>query len=398
MKQLVSPFILFALLIFVFFSCGENDDEIRGPEIVVISRCDSIVPPLGGELEVVFQSTSTWHVEFWGSSTSYWLSVDKKSGNPGTHTIKVTVANNEHYMDEEFSIAILGDNDIVSIPCKLLAKESLFIYPKDCLISSDYSKINIEIRSNFNYKIDINVPWIKQRSINGSSSDTISFDIDKNIENTDRQGTVEIYGYCEKSLINIKQYRSSVKDYLGHGYVDLGLNSGLLWATLNVGADKPEEYGPLYAWGEIEPRTWFRLENYKFYSPGSNWNESGSFLQIGENICGTEYDVARSKWGGEWRMPTNQEFQELLDNCTFEPVSVNDIVGHKVIGPNGNYIFISSTAEPYSNDPFFYYWSGTGNTNNTAYFLNIYKAFSFKVSIFEAYRGCCIRPVFSPNK
>lgn len=121
----------------------------------------------------------------------------------------------------------------------------------------------------------------------------------------------------------------------GHGYVDLGLPSGLKWATCNVGADSPEEYGNYYAWGETETKTEYIEENYLL------WYDTimGSFVDISGDA---RYDVARNKWGATWRMPTKMEMQELIDNCDWEWININDIDGYKVTANNGNYIFISA--------------------------------------------------------
>lgn len=113
----------------------------------------------------------------------------------------------------------------------------------------------------------------------------------------------------------------------GYEYVDLGLPSGVKWALHNVGAGTPEEYGVHYRWGQLFP-----------------------LIDDSENICygrmmndisgNAQYDVARADWGGDWRMPTKLEMQELLDNCTFEFITQNGINGHRVTGANGNTIFL----------------------------------------------------------
>jgi hypothetical protein len=90
----------------------------------------------------------------------------------------------------------------------------------------------------------------------------------------------------------ISVYKSGTQD--GHDYVDLGLPSGTKWATCNVGASKPWEYGGYYAWGETEPK-----ENY----------DSSAYK------CSSEDDAAHANWGGKWRMPTRAQQEELLKEC-----------------------------------------------------------------------------------
>ena len=97
--------------------------------------------------------------------------------------------------------------------------------------------------------------------------------------------------------------------------IDLGLPSGTKWACCNVGANKPEEYGEYYAWGETKVKDNYSWETYE-YCNGSR----ETCYNIGSNICGTQYDAAHMIWGGSWVMPTNDQCQELenyceIDNC-----------------------------------------------------------------------------------
>ncbi|MBO4315774.1 MAG: hypothetical protein J5867_07425, partial [Prevotella sp.] len=82
-----------------------------------------------------------------------------------------------------------------------------------------------------------------------------------------------------------------------HQAVDLGLPSKTKWASCNVGATKPEEYGGYYAWGETEEKEVYDESTYKYY-------QNDEYVNLGSDISGTEYDVAHVKWGGNWRMPT----------------------------------------------------------------------------------------------
>lgn len=113
--------------------------------------------------------------------------------------------------------------------------------------------------------------------------------------------------------------------------VDLGLT--VKWASCNIGASKPWEYGNYYAWGETEPKTTYEKETYQF------WN-NGEYINIGNEISNTKYDVAHVKWGGKWRMPTAGELMDLITNCTWENVTMNGINGYRVTGRNGNSIFL----------------------------------------------------------
>ena len=113
----------------------------------------------------------------------------------------------------------------------------------------------------------------------------------------------------------------------GHQFVDLGLS--VKWATCNVGANAPEQYGDYFAWGETMPKRRYTEKNSLTYGK-----------TMGDISGHVNYDAATANWGGDWRMPTKEEMQELLDNCKWEESELNGVEGYKVTGPNGNSIFL----------------------------------------------------------
>ena len=125
-----------------------------------------------------------------------------------------------------------------------------------------------------------------------------------------------------------------------NGAVDLGLS--VKWAAWNVGATAPEEYGDYYAWGEVETKVDYTEGNYKFmYLDSYNCVEYS--LPGGLNdISGTEYDAATINMGKEWRMPTKLELVELNDASTAVWTTYKGVDGMRIIGPNGNSIFLPS--------------------------------------------------------
>lgn len=130
----------------------------------------------------------------------------------------------------------------------------------------------------------------------------------------------------------------------GHEYVDLGLPSGTLWATYNVGATSPYEKGLYFAWGEVKPREDFSWESYKLfegYEADPNNGEWAILENIGTDICGTEYDAARYQWGSGWRLPNEQERYELQMLCWSNGLSEeNGVRGVRIYGPNEHSIFL----------------------------------------------------------
>ncbi len=118
-------------------------------------------------------------------------------------------------------------------------------------------------------------------------------------------------------------------------YVDLGLPSGTLWATMNVGANSPEDYGDYFAWGETTPKDVYGWSTYKWcmgsyttmtkYCTESNYGYNG-FVD-NKTELDPEDDAAYVNWGPEWRMPSLEQIQELKNNCTTEWTTVNGVNG-----------------------------------------------------------------------
>ena len=192
---------------------------------------------------------------------------------------------------------------------------------------------------------------------------------------------------CEEYLPDGELF---TKEYLpsgelrGHAYVDLGLPSGVKWATCNVGASSPGEYGGYYAWGETEEKEDYSWSTYKWFSGNiyskytfTKYNTNTSMGVVdNKTVLEPEDDVAHVKWGGSWRMPTLDELKELLDNCTWSRTTQNGVDGYKVTGSNGNSIFLSAAG--YRNGTGVYYkvshgfcWSSSldGNSNLYAFYL-----------------------------
>lgn len=139
--------------------------------------------------------------------------------------------------------------------------------------------------------------------------------------------------------------------------VDLGLS--VCWAEHNVGASSPEKYGDHFAWGETEPKSNYTEETYKYYDKTKK-----TYIDIGEDISGTKYDVARAQWGGNWRMPRLEEIKELINKCSWQWTELKGIKGYKVTGPNGNSIFLPAAGYCYGTEVYYrgsngYYWSDT---------------------------------------
>jgi hypothetical protein len=211
------------------------------------------------------------------------------------------------------------------------------------------------------------------------------------------EGGVEANKIYYKHVSDMEYYPLAWEDYEegpnanGHEYVDLGLPSGLLWATCNVGATAPEAYGNYYAWGDVKTKSSYTSSNYSTYN-----------LEITDISGNAQYDAATANWGGDWRMPTKDEVNELRNNCTWTWTTQNSVNGYNVEGPNGNSIFLPA-AGYYSYQSFKdagtrgFYWTSSDYINdfgidNYAVSLTI-KSTSYNNGGNDRGNGRSVRPV-----
>lgn len=134
-----------------------------------------------------------------------------------------------------------------------------------------------------------------------------------------------------------------------HEYVDLGLPSRTLWATCNIGALWPDEYGDYFAWGETSTKSYYYKNTYSWCN-GSITSDltkyclSDSYGKVDKlALLEPSDDAALVNWSSSWRMPTEEEMQELVDNCNWTWTSINAVRGYLITGPNGKSIFLPAT-------------------------------------------------------
>ena len=200
------------------------------------------------------------------------------------------------------------------------------------------------------------------------------------------------YYYCVRAYVNGSYYYSDIKSFTTNdipqsGYVDLGVSCN--WATCNLGAKSPEDYGDYYAWGETETRTFFYSSNY-----------SKRRSDVPNNISGTDYDAARKNLGSPWRMPTEKEFQEILNSCFWKEITYKNVRGYLVTGKNGNAIFLPKTGYK-SGDGInngYAIWTGSGyyspgGTVTPAEYYSCYWSGTTISDTQKYYYGMTIRPV-----
>ena len=182
----------------------------------------------------------------------------------------------------------------------------------------------------------------------------------------------------------------------GYGYVDLGLS--VKWATCNVGASSPEEYGDYYAWGETTTKDNYSSSNCPTYGLTISELQSQGYIDSEGNLT-AQYDAATANWGGSWRMPTKAEYNELLNNCTWTWTTQNGVNGYKVTGPNGNSIFLPAAgyrgaSSLYHAGSYGYYWSSSPNDDYDYYAYRLFFNSSCHYMDYGyRYFGQSVRPV-----
>ena len=219
--------------------------------------------------------------------------------------------------------------------------------------------IRIDSYNNVYYNVKMN-DILVYRSIKWDFSDSSIVSINNSINNYNKNGYyLELKG-LKTGTTTIKASYNGLQDSCvvivqGYRYVDLG--GSVYWATSNVGANEPWEYGNYYAWAEIETKDTFSMDTYKWYF-GSTYYRGGiqvkkitkycnspemSYTNNPDNIYTIEFkdDIARIEGGGNWRMPTREELKWLVDNCRWEGTTNNNVRGYMVYSKtNGNSIFL----------------------------------------------------------
>ena len=190
-------------------------------------------------------------------------------------------------------------------------------------------------------------------------------------------------------LDSLEAVRATTGVHNGHEWVDLGLS--VRWATCNVGASSPSDYGNYYAWGETGTKSSYTLGN------------SRTFRKSMDDISGNpQYDAATANWGEGWRMPMWEEFNELLNKCDWQWTTQGGHNGYKVTGPNGNSIFLPAAGlrdrtSLYKAGDYGNYWGSTSSEALRADFL-YFDSGCHNVGWYERSFGRSVRPVLDKRR
>ncbi len=183
-------------------------------------------------------------------------------------------------------------------------------------------------------------------------------------------------------------------------YVDLGLS--IKWGTCNIGAKNPEDFGNFYQWGDVATKESYDWDTYKYGTDRTNLEKYN--VKDGKTVLDPEHDAAIVNLGEGWRMPTPAEIKELVDNCTWEWTTVNNVKGYKVTAKNGNSIFLPAAGVMFTKNPYYggqygYYLSNTLREGEESYVKMYAQGFSFQSDKYQTddriarNYGITVRPV-----
>lgn len=281
-----------------------------------------------------------------GSSVDIYLSQDGKRKNIYTHTNPNIpfddVVTCQIELDGEYTLDYVYHHDGggTAYSINIIAKLNDIVYSES--LSLDTCSITLTVGDTYTLLPTIIPTYATNKKLSWNSScESVAAVSQDGVITANKAGAAVITAITTDGT-NLKSYcKVSVNDHsVHHDYVDLGLPSGTLWATTNVGAMYPEDPGYNYAWGELYPS-----ENYR-KSDASNYTLSKYNEKDGLTTLESEDDIACQMWGDDWHIPTKEDFQELIDNCTFSfdytsaATSINGYVIVKFTAKNGKYLLL----------------------------------------------------------
>lgn len=202
----------------------------------------------------------------------------------------------------------------------------------------------------------------------------------------------------EKKAIKKEKTGNLYGQINNHDWIDLGLPSGVKWATCNVGASSPQEYGDHYAWGETETKGEYSETNCSTHKKLFSELLDKGIVDDSGNLT-KKYDIACLSWGEPWRMPTDLEYRELIELCDWEFISYKGVNGYQITGPNKSTIFLPAAgyrlgAELDCDGELGDYWSSSLIKEQSMVACSLgYSPKTYGRRCYGRYRGRSIRPV-----
>ncbi len=348
--------LLLSVLAVLFAACEEgiidnailSQDYIEPEYSISVSPGELSFPAEGGEEDITLELTRS--LSWTATTNDSWITLPTHSGDDSpTSVIHILVAENTSLESRTETISFKTRGKTATLTVRQEGVEPFLSTDVQTLtFPSDGGAQQVQISTNGNWTATTKSESAFSVSpASGTGEGTLTVTAAENETAVLRWETLTLTsGTLTVSITLLQQAKP---DLNGHAYVDLALPSGLLWATCNVGATTPEEYGDYFAWGETAKKNSYTWANYK-WSDGSmqsltkynNRNDYGIVDNLSELLPSD--DAAVVNWGGCWRMPTYAEWEELCntDNCTWTPINNNGhCEGYKVTSTrNGNSIFL----------------------------------------------------------
>ena len=366
----------------------------------------------GGTLNVDVSTNLPWSASV--KDNAAWLSVSPTAGEQ-SGKMGITASDNPTLESRDGKVEVVSQG----LPNLFVAVSQAARYLTLSTEAIDFvakggESERITIDTDGEFTISTESDWI---TINKTSEKSFILTVTENSTSEERRGMVVVsmtdLTSGELARIIAVTQRSMYGTVNGHAYVDLGLPSGALWATMNVGASSPDDFGDYFAWGETEPKESYDLTNYKWCKiVGYNRYETTKYSSLDDKqILESEDDAATVNWGEQWHTPSGTEWTELFNNCTRIWTSQNGVEGLKLTSNlNENSIFFPAAGKSdtsysgsgcyWHNSIIYYAWDGHDGYSFASYELmnqNGEKEEMFDNYISFRYQGLSIRPVYQPN-
>ena len=290
---------------------------------------------------------------------SYWSSSLAESENTSAHCL--------FFSSSEVSCTTFGFRAYGQIVRPVFSLPFFEVSPEELSFASSGGSSLLSVSSNQSWTVSSDALWLSLSKTLGTGDGTLTISAEANTSSSNRSCKVMFRAGEIIYTVDVFQ-EGSPKTIVGHSCVDLGLPSGILWATCNLGASSPEEYGDYYAWGETAPKSEYNWITYKWSYDGNDkkmkkyCTEGGYGIVDNITVLELTDDAAYINWGDGWRIPTREEWEELANYCTWKSIDKNGVAGKEGIGPSGEAIFFPAAGHKYGDSCYGtdgYYWSSS---------------------------------------
>ena len=355
----------------------------KAPQLTITSSPTVELSVDGGSETITFTANRAWTI----SASDSWISISPKSGEASKDlvTVRVSCNANTTYEDRTAMVILKMEDQTQIVTIKQPANLDLIVQAHSYEMAAKGGNLEIDVRANVRYEISINADWIRLVETKGLTTNTLLFNVSTNNSSEMRSATITFSGSGFLQTITVNQLGQE-KQEIPKGATDLGVvitmedggTYNLYWAECNIGANTPVEFGDYFSWGETETKDEYNWTDYKwFVGPHIQVNKycpidkdeywKGSGNPDGKTILDSVDDAALKELGGKWRMPTDIEWTELINQCTWAWIIKDGIRGYEVASKqegNTNSIFLPAAGykvEARLNDVESYgrYWSSS---------------------------------------